>query len=34
MNDFRVLSKLLIDTEWEKYEGDTSWLWHIENPFD
>ncbi|MBQ9926455.1 MAG: hypothetical protein IJO65_00630 [Lachnospiraceae bacterium] len=22
------------DTEWEKYEGDTSWLWHIENPFD
>ena len=22
------------DTEWEKYEGDTSWLWHIENSFD
>ena len=22
------------DTEWERYEGDTSWLWHIENSFD
>lgn len=22
------------DTEWEKYEGDTSQLWHIENSFD
>lgn len=22
------------DTEWEKFDGDTSGLWHIENPFD
>ena len=22
------------DTEWERYEGDTTQLWHIENPFD
>lgn len=22
------------DTEWELYEGDTTELWHIENPFD
>lgn len=22
------------DTDWEKYEGDTSLLWHIENSFD
>lgn len=22
------------DTEWEKYEGDTTRLWHIENSFD
>ena len=22
------------DTEWEKYDGDTSQLWHIENSFD
>lgn len=22
------------DTEWERYEGDTSQLWHIENSFD
>ena len=22
------------DTEWEEYQGDTTPLWHIENPFD
>jgi len=22
------------ETEWETYDGDTSQLWHIQNPFD